>query len=118
MERFDKLFFCATNRLDALDPACLRRFAIKVGFRPLGPTQAAELFAATLAAAGAPVPEGAQAEPFRRALAALGELAPGDFAAVSCRARMLGTSLDAEALLSGLEAEVRAKGGARRGIGF
>jgi SpoVK/Ycf46/Vps4 family AAA+-type ATPase len=117
MEGFEGLFLCATNRLEALDPACLRRFAIKVGFRALEAAQALELFLATLAAAGQP-PSGADAQRLGRALAAMPGLAPGDFAAVWRRARMLGVPLTADALLAGLEAELRIKGGERRGIGF
>ena len=35
MERFPGLLICATNYLDALDEAALRRFALKVEFRYL-----------------------------------------------------------------------------------
>ena len=32
MERFRGLMVATTNRLDGLDPACLRRFQVKIGF--------------------------------------------------------------------------------------
>ncbi|MAZ49400.1 MAG: hypothetical protein CME65_12645 [Halobacteriovoraceae bacterium] len=35
MERYSGVMFCASNFLESLDSACLRRFAFKIEFRPL-----------------------------------------------------------------------------------
>jgi transitional endoplasmic reticulum ATPase len=44
MEAFDGLFICATNLLDRLDPAALRRFGLKLEFLALRPEQASSLY--------------------------------------------------------------------------
>jgi len=46
MESFDGLFICATNHLDIMDKAVMRRFDMKVEFRLMLPEQAWKLFVA------------------------------------------------------------------------
>jgi MoxR-like ATPase len=45
IERFPGIFIAATNLMDGLDPAALRRFDFKLHFRPLTPAQRLRLFA-------------------------------------------------------------------------
>lgn len=111
MEAFEGIFLCATNLMDRLDPAVLRRFDVKIRLDYLRPEQAAQLFQHTLQEAGQPsvVPA---------ALAALANLTPGDFATVVRKARVLGLPLTADWLLTTLTEECHAKPGAPRQIGF
>lgn len=115
MEQFEGLFVCATNLVDSLDPASLRRFALKIRFDPLLSEQRWRLFASTLQAMGGPPPE----ERLRGALDRLDRLTPGDFAAAARQGRMLDEAFDGPRLLAALEEEMRMKPGAgRRAIGF
>ena len=119
MEAFDGLFICATNFLQHLDPAALRRFALKLEFRPLRPDQAQSMFVAQYERmAGRPLraEEGAALE---AELRLLGSLTPGDFAAAAGRWQLLDRSPSASELLDALRAEHAVKpGGKRRPIGF
>ncbi len=47
MEQFEGLFICATNLMDRLDPAVIRRFDVKIQFDYLRPDQAGKLFGAS-----------------------------------------------------------------------
>jgi SpoVK/Ycf46/Vps4 family AAA+-type ATPase len=106
MERHPYPFACTTNLMETLDPATLRRFLFKIKFLPMRPDQAREAFRRSF---GLEAPRG---------LEALEGLAPGDFALVARKARVLGLREAAE-LLAMLEAELAAKaGGVRRRIGF
>ncbi len=92
--------------MDRLDPATLRRFLFKVRFLPKTRAQAREAFRRSF-----------EAEP-SGALDRLENLAPGDFALVARKARLLGMVVPAE-LVAMLADEVAAKpGGVRRRIGF
>ncbi len=117
MERFDGLFICSTNLMDDLDPASVRRFDLKIRFGWLKPEQVWRLFQQVL--------EDHQARPdetdqrWCRRLAGLDTLAPGDFATVVRRARIMGDGISAESLYAGLAAETAFKQQAsRRSIGF
>jgi SpoVK/Ycf46/Vps4 family AAA+-type ATPase len=110
METFPGLFIASTNRIDHLDAASLRRFDFKVGFGYMDPAQRRTMFEDVLRAHGPAVLP--LAGTTTRRLDALERLTPGDFAVSTRRARVTGETLDAEALLSSLEAESRHK---RRG---
>ncbi len=99
MESFAGVFICATNFVERLDPACLRRFDLKVGFDYLRPEQALTLFREILAAQGQ-----AGSCCWEERLQAL-RLTPGDFAAVLRRHRA--GRVTAESLCRGLEQEAR-----------
>jgi SpoVK/Ycf46/Vps4 family AAA+-type ATPase len=118
MESFDGLFICSTNLFENLDQASLRRFTLKIRFDSLRPEQRWELFGRTLQSLGHEAP--AETAPtLRRGLDALENLTPGDFATIRRQATMLGSAVDAGALLRALERESRAKPNARRGpLGF
>jgi SpoVK/Ycf46/Vps4 family AAA+-type ATPase len=116
MERFGGLFICTTNLFDELDEAALRRFTFKVKFRPLRAEQRESMFVVEALNGEAGLLTAEQ----RSRLAALDQLAPGDFAAVKRQIDVLGTGFEADEFLAQLESEHRVKPGVRerRGIGF
>jgi len=120
MERFAGIFICTTNLFEELDEAALRRFAFKIGFKPLRVDQRERMFARE-ACPGEGEGEGATLDAEQRErLAALDQLTPGDFAAVRQQVDILGEALTPDEFLAQLEAEHRVKPGvrARRAIGF
>jgi SpoVK/Ycf46/Vps4 family AAA+-type ATPase len=116
MERFGGLFICTTNLFDELDEAALRRFTFKVKFKPLAPAQREAMFVAE-ALSGDAV---ALSDEQRARLAALDQIAPGDFAAIKRQIDVLGTGFAPDEFLAQLESEHRVKPAVRerRGIGF
>ncbi|MBK5963009.1 AAA family ATPase [Thiocystis minor] len=106
MERYPGIFIAATNRMDGVDAAALRRFDFKLHFRALTGPQRVALFAReALGEETAPVPPA-----LARHLDGLQGLTPGDFANV-CRQRiLLGEDLTPEQFLRRLAAECRLKG--------
>jgi len=110
MENFDGLFICSTNLMDDLDQASLRRFAIKVKFDYLKPDQAWQMLQKECI--------GKATDNDRRAITAMRNLAPGDFAAVKKRLVILGQDATAVALIVGLKEECTIKGGQSISIGF
>ena len=119
MEGFEGVFFCATNLIDALDPAVFRRFALKLRFDPLRAEQRWEMLVATLAALDIPLSSGASDERLRSALHRQSGLTPGDFAAVSRKIRLLSGEWNPEAFVRALGEECKHKpGGKSGGIGF
>jgi SpoVK/Ycf46/Vps4 family AAA+-type ATPase len=116
MERFGGLFICTTNLFDELDEAALRRFTFKVKFRPLRAEQRESMFVVEALNGEAGLLTAEQ----RSRLAALDQLAPGDFAAVKRQVDVLGTGFEPDEFLAQLESEHRVKPGVRerRGIGF
>ena len=109
LEQFEGLFVCATNLMDRLDPAVLRRFDLKIKFDYLRPDQARKLFMRVLADLQEYTRPRRVAESVEMRLSKINTLTPGDFATVVRQARALGTRYNAEQLLSALEAECRAK---------
>lgn len=109
MERFQGVFICATNLMETLDGAVLRRLDLKIQFNFLTPDQAFNLFGTVLVeqlepGQEIPVPDAVIARLMR-----LDNLTPGDFATVMRQARLLGKPFDAEQLVAALEAECVAK---------
>jgi hypothetical protein len=76
MENHPLPFVCTTNLMERLDPACLRRFALKLRFDPLTPAQAAVAFQRFF---GIEAPD-----------ALMAGLTPGDFATVRKKHAILG----------------------------
>jgi len=113
METFAGVFIASTNLMDGLDQAALRRFDLKVKFDYLRPAQAWDLFEVHRQSLGLPEPDGTARSTVER----LGNLTPGDFAAVTRqnRFRPLG---NADALVAALEAECRIKKDNRKPLGF
>jgi SpoVK/Ycf46/Vps4 family AAA+-type ATPase/DNA-binding transcriptional ArsR family regulator len=105
MEHHPLPFACTTNLPDRLDPACRRRFLVKVGFAPL---DAARARAAYVRFFARPAPAG---------LDALPPLVPADLALAARKARLMGTEEDDAAVLALLREEAAARG-ATGPIGF
>jgi len=119
MEAFGGLFICATNFLEHLDPAALRRFAIKLEFRPLRPDQAMSMFASHYARLARRIVHAEEITGLSGDLALLESLTPGDFAAAATRWELLDRAPSAPELLDALRAEHAVKPtGKRRPMGF
>lgn len=103
MESHPLPFVCTTNLMDRIDHASLRRFTLKLRFKPLKPAQAALAFERFF---GIATP---------RQLA--DSLTPGDFTTV-CRKRDLLGAADPSVLASWLDEEAEAKGTRVQQIGF
>lgn len=112
MEAFEGVFVCATNLVDSLDRASLRRFAMKIEFRALRPESR---WAMLLRA----VPTAENDRSIRSAIERLDGVTPGDFAAVTRQAKLAGAEGDARAIVAMLEQELLLRRrGATRAIGF
>jgi SpoVK/Ycf46/Vps4 family AAA+-type ATPase len=117
MERFAGVFICATNLLDVLDVASLRRFTFKIRFSWLTQTQRWRL----LLECFPEIAEQASQQDRDRAaqlLTELDALAPGDFAIVAERAQLGMEFGSLEAATAALAVEQSHKPGSKRGIGF
>lgn len=100
----------ATNDIDGLDHAALRRFGFKIRFDPLTP-EGNLRFYETLLAPMLQEKTGLSAAD-RKRLEAMGSLTPGDFAAVRNQVSLLGAeTMDHGKLIDLLENEVRYKKG-------
>ena len=105
MEHHPLPFACTTNLPERLDPACHRRFLIKITFAPLDAARARAAFARFFLR---PAPPGLEALP---------PLVPADLALAARKARLFGTEEDDEAVLALLREEAAARG-ATAPIGF
>ena len=116
MERFGGIFVCTTNLFEDLDEAALRRFTFKLRFHALTREQRQRMFVAEALGGEAALLTDEQ----RARLAALDQLAAGDFAAVKRQVDILGEAFEPDEFLSQLEGEHRVKPEVRqrRGIGF
>ena len=116
MERFAGIFVCTTNLFEDLDAAALRRFTFKIRFHPLRPEQRVAMFVAE--ALGGDVTKVTDEQ--RARLAALDQLAPGDFAAVRRQIEILAADFEPDEFLAQLEGEHRVKPDVRnrRSVGF
>ena len=114
METFPGVFIASTNLVEGLDPASLRRFDIKVRFDFMKAIQARELCQRYCAKLGLSPPNEVALARFGR----LGNLTPGDFAAVGRQSRFRHVA-SVEAFVDALEAECSFKEGAgKQAIGF
>jgi transitional endoplasmic reticulum ATPase len=113
METFHGVFVCATNLVDSLDQASLRRFSLKVEFLPLRVEQRWAMFLRLPGAA-------ATAERVcRAAVERLEGVTAGDYATVARQTRLVGAENGPEVLVGMLERELLLRsGGVRRAIGF
>lgn len=114
MEAFRGIFLCATNTFQALDPAALRRFALRVEFSPLTLEQHLQLFERIAEKLGLSIEN--ERPSVRGRLSRLTALTPGDYASL-LRGRLLLGRASVEEALGDLE---RAHGEKRaeRSIGF
>lgn len=112
IERFPGIFIAATNLMDGLDAAALRRFDFKLHFRPLTSAQRLALFAREVFGDAA---ETDTIPPLiARKLESLELLTPGDFANVVRQQVLLGEVLPPEVFLNRLIMECRWKESAAR----
>jgi SpoVK/Ycf46/Vps4 family AAA+-type ATPase len=115
MEAFEGIFVCTTNLLDKLDQASLRRFAFKVKFDFLTPTQRWEMFQNELARLGGDRDDVVDWESRVRSLE---KLTPGDFAVAARQFDVLDAEATPGELFRQLQEECKVKGGATQKIGF
>jgi SpoVK/Ycf46/Vps4 family AAA+-type ATPase len=118
MERFEGIFIAATNLMDSIDAAAMRRFTWKLEFKALELEQAWSMFCTEAEFDASAQPE--RAAELKERLAAIADLAPGDFATVKRQSNMLGEQLSPDAWLEQLTAEAKAKmfGLRRQQLGF
>jgi AAA+ superfamily predicted ATPase len=110
MENFNGVLICCTNRLEGLDPAALRRFVIKVEFRPLTSDRARLLFARHFPDHAITAAEDAR-------LSGMKLLTPGDFKAARLRLEAA-DMLQPERMIEELDREQRYKPTENRTVGF
>jgi len=115
MEAFRGIFLCATNGFEALDPAALRRFALRIEFTALGIHQKLSLFERTAQRLGLSLADDTL-QVARRRLSRLSLLTPGDYASL-LRGRLLLGESSVESLLADLERAHAEKRSERR-VGF
>jgi SpoVK/Ycf46/Vps4 family AAA+-type ATPase len=120
MERFSGIFIAATNLMQDVDAAALRRFTFKLEFKALRPEQAWTMFVNESG-----FDADADADPGRAALlqdqlTQIMNLTPGDFATVKRQANLLDERLDPDTWIEQLAAEAKAKmaGLERNQLGF
>ncbi|BAL23466.1 ATP-binding protein [Azoarcus sp. KH32C] len=109
MEQFHGIFIAATNLLEQIDTAALRRFDFKLQFKPLTLGQRVALFARE--ALGDVDCAQALAPALLRKLESLEGLTPGDFANVVKQRELLGEAMTEEEFLRRLILECRYKAG-------
>jgi len=119
MEAFDGIFLCATNFLEHLDSASIRRFGLKIKFDYITFDQRVAMYEGTLKASSGILPSETDLSKARQELRQFTNLTPGDFVTVRGRLELLGKPLDAGNLLEGLKEECQLKpGGSVRKMGF
>ena len=101
MESYKGVFICATNLMEDIDAAALRRFTFKIRFLPLDFPKRTRMFARF--AMGNPIAE-VQTDIAQR-LAKLDQLAPGDFATIRRQESVLNERFDVSTWISELERE-------------
>jgi hypothetical protein len=118
VERFEGIFIAATNLMDSIDAAAMRRFTWKLEFKALRREQAWSMFCRESGFDPNANPE--CAGELEQALGAINDLAPGDFATVKRQAQMLGEELAPQSWIEQLVAEAKAKmlGLRRQQLGF
>lgn len=117
MERHEGLFICATNLMDRLDLAALRRFDFKLQFDYLTAHQGWELFLYHIEQLGCSTSPDERIK-LHRVLESLRNLTPADFSVAARRFGILGTTPSPAALLAGLAEECNAKPARAKQIGF
>lgn len=108
MEKHPYPFICTTNLLESLDDASLRRFAFKIKFDFLNPSQIKQAF------------EHFFNLPANNNITAIHGLTPGDFVVVQKKAEFLNLENNIEEIEQMLkaEAEIKSKGKSSNSIGF
>ena len=116
MERFEGIFIAATNMVDTLDKAALRRFTYKIEFFPLNIEQRVAMFRQQLGDAQLPEIRWTH---LRTKLARLDGLTAGDFAVIARQASMRLDVMTSDEMITVLEAELQLRSPMRgRAMGF
>jgi SpoVK/Ycf46/Vps4 family AAA+-type ATPase len=116
MERFEGIFIAATNMIDTLDKAALRRFTYKIEFLPLNLEQRVAMFRQQLGDVQLPEIRWAH---LRTKLARLDGLTAGDYAVIARQASMRTDAMMPDEMIAVLEAELQLRSPMRgRAIGF
>lgn len=101
IESFKGVFICATNLVKDIDAAALRRFTFKIKFLPLNDLHRRRMLALfALSSADATLPP-----EISDRLAALSQLAPGDFATVRRQEQLVDERFSPESWITELERE-------------
>jgi len=112
IDHFEGLFAAATNNLDILDPAVLRRFQVKLEFLPLNAEQRIRLWKEQFAGISA------ESEAPEAELHSLDGLVAGDFRVVWMQAALEDHPCSSANLISRLRAELASRPSRRRPLGF
>lgn len=116
MERFEGIFIAATNLIDTLDKAALRRFTHKIEFLPLTLEQRIAMFRQQLGEVELPDIRWAH---LRTKLARLDGLTAGDFGVVARQANMRLDAMTADEMIAALGTELQLRSPLRgRAMGF
>ncbi|MEI8255139.1 MAG: ATP-binding protein, partial [Deltaproteobacteria bacterium] len=117
MEQHTGLFVCATNLVEALDDAAVRRFSVVLKLEPLRVEQRRAMFEATLLGLG--LDAGATDAATIARVERLDGLAAGDFAGAVRQLRVVRGRVTAEGVAELLRDRLEARrGGAARRVGF
>ena len=112
IEQFPGLLIAATNRLEELDPACMRRMDAKIAFDCLAPATVVAICQEMLG-------EVELTSYHRKRIERMSDLTLGDFGPFTRSVQALNQPITAETLLAALEQEVSLKPGAsKHPIGF
>lgn len=118
MENFNGIFICSTNLMKDLDTAALRRFDFKLKFTYLKAEQAWLLLKGFLNEAVTSLSSKKETI-FKKQLAAIQLLTPGDFATIKRKLTLLDELDNVELFIKELKEEVSFKNeGSERAIGF
>jgi len=113
MEQYKGIFLAATNHMDLVDNAAIRRFSFKIHFDYLKPSGNLIFYNALLKMHS----ENKLTPEERRRITSIGHLTPGDFKVVSQMYRF-GQGTSHKKLISALEQEAQLKSISKTSIGF
>lgn len=119
MENFQGVFICATNFMEHLDAAAIRRFSFKIKFDYLTKNQAETIFKETLLNLNSEAPDQVSWRRIEQRLIGMNKLTPGDFTSIADQFNLLAKQANAEELLAELRQSFEIKDGGRNfRIGF
>lgn len=105
MENFNGVFICATNFMEHLDRAAMRRFSVKLKFEYLRQDQVVSLFMSTMRQLSGEMLDLSAMQSATQRLSQLTQLTPGDFKAVTNEFILLGKQPIVDSLLGSLAQE-------------